>query len=318
VGAPVANWDWVLRVGRQHIEKKAIVYGRGNPPAGLVAACRLSRAIQTKPILHFSDPLPSPWDDEFSRTTRRSRVVVSEMIRNSALLTFTTPEAVRYMSDTLGVDLSTRAHVVLNIVPHWPRPEGPEPNADEIVYVGHFGGKRRPELLFEGIQRYAKSSNKTTVRTKLVGTSPHWFSRLRRLFPCQAIQLCPRTSNAPLAYSASAITAVIDADDSRPVFLATKTAEAIHAAHRVLIISPIGSPARRLFADRWASVSFAVHDATAISVALERLSTLSNEQVRCEQQSRYLALTEFRPSSVARNFIDRLRHIPGMMLDPKI
>lgn len=315
INAPVANWDWVLRVGRQHIDKKAIVYGRGNPPASLVAACRLSRAIQSKPVLHFSDPIPSPWDDVSSRTTRRKRAVVSEMVRSSALLTFTTPEAIGYMSDDLGVDLAPMAHVVLNIVPHWPCPEGREPAADEIVYVGQFGVKRRPELLFEGIQKYIDSSNKTTVRTKLVGTLPQSFDLLRRLFPSQAIQLCPRTRDVASAYSASAITVVLDGNDSRPVFLATKTAEAIHAAHRVLVVSPIGSPARRLFEDRWASVLFAEHDAAAIGAALDRLSKLSSERVRHERRSRHLALTEFRPVSVARRLMDRLGQVPGMAWD---
>jgi hypothetical protein len=307
LGAPVSHWDWVLRVGSRRITRPAVIYARGNPLASLVAGYRLAVRSGLPLVAHFSDPIPSPWEDCSSGLTARRIATVRKILDRSTLLTFTTPEAVTYMSQLYALDLAEKAVVVHNIVPDWPLSAEDGPETHEITYVGNFGGNRSPFELVAGLSLFNGRHPEAPLELSFVGTDCSWVQRVRdRYGDFVPIHSFPRTDKPCACYTRALISAVVDAGDCTPVFLATKTAEAVHSASRVLVVSPLGSPARRLFAERWQTVQFAENAPEAVLASLERLSLIPLSIVRAELPDRQAHLAPFRGTRVAGQLLDQI------------
>jgi hypothetical protein len=300
VRGPVEHWAWVLAAAASPVPEGAVVYGRGNPLASLVAAARLARRNRAPLWLHFSDPIPSPWDgahDDATATTVRA------LLLQATGCTFTAPEAIPYMEQVHGLELRSRSAVLRNIVPGWQTPFPDEGPTLDIVYVGTFGGRRLPDELIDGLAIASKVAPRP-LRLVLVGTTAPWIARIRaRAGRSVQIVAVPRTPEVQEHYARCAVACCVDAPESS-VFLATKTGEAIHAARRVLLVSPAVSPATTLFARRWESVAVTPHDPAQIARALLVLASLDESVWMRELAERRAALASFRSHEVAAVFRD--------------
>jgi len=288
------------------------VYGRANPLVSLFAAERLAKRCGAPLILHFSDPIPCPWEDLRANGTRRLVLSVSKLLRSAALLTFTTPEAMAYAEGIYGCGIPARSVLVPNITPAWDdgRGLGGSAGRRELVYVGSFGGARQPDTLLEGLAVHNQMHPGESLGLALVGTQRAYAARATAVLRGRAdVRWVPWTEEVMPHYAGARIAAVVDADDAQPVFLASKTLEAIHAARRVLIVSPDGSPARRLFDHRFRSVVFAHHRPEEVASQIRRLDALLDGEAHAEQRARREALTDFRGPQVASALVAALRQV---------
>jgi hypothetical protein len=305
LGAPVSHWDWVLRVGSRRITRPAVIYARGNPLASLAAGYRLATRSGLPLVAHFSDPIPSPWEDFSSELVAHRIATVRKVIHFATLLTFTTEEAVGYMSQQYALDLSKKSVVVRNIVPNWHVSLEDAAKTREITYVGSFGGNRSPFELAAGLSLFNERYPENRLTLSFVGTASSWVDRVRNRYgESVPIREFPRTDEPFKYYTRAFISAVVDADDSPPVFLATKTAETVHSSCRVVVLSPQGSPARRLFAGRWQTVQFAENTPGAAFAALERLSRVPLRTACAELPDRQAHLESFRGPKVASQLLE--------------
>jgi hypothetical protein len=256
-------------------------------------------------VVHFSDPIPSPWDDGRGRAALID--AVAGVLERAKLVTFTTPEAAAYMRNSYGLQVKEKSTVVRNIVPNWSVQYDENPrHGRQIVYVGQFGGQRTPYSLVEGIALANARCSGRPVGLLLVGANARTSNSIeeacRGRFPWS---VAPRTPDVVRYYADSLLAVTVDAKGECP-FLATKTGEAVHAARRVLIITPSGSPAHDLFADRWRSVRATTHDVRGIADAIVELASLPDHEWEAELTSRRDSLAEFRDRTVARGFLNSL------------
>lgn len=305
VGGWSSHWWWVRAVAAATVQAD-FVYARGNPLSSLLAGQGLARRLDVPFVAHFSDPIPSPWDEVGpvrSMVTRAVRRVVD----SASWVTFSTPEGADYQGEALGRDLRRKSLVVRNIVPDWNiRWRLRTHQAFTLLYAGGFGGRRQPDSLGRGLVRAAETCGRA-FRVRFVGTGVPAVGRIRGIVGTRiSVEHVPRLPDLSREYEAADVVLSVDADDLKPVFLATKTTEALHAGRRVLIVTPPGSPAHRLFAGRWASVRVAPHDPEAIGRALLDLLDVPDSTADCEIRDRRAALAEFRAPSVARMFVNAL------------
>lgn len=295
VGAPVQNWDFVRRVGRETCASARVIYGRAMPLASLMAAANLAQQTSLPLGIHFSDPIPAPWHG-FRHCLRWAILpVVRRLLRHAQFVTFTTEETRQYMSDLCECSLGPKSLVVHNIVPGWGRArEQGCARERSVVYIGSLAW-RNPNPLVEGMARLNQRHPKDALSLSLVGTSREWLSvTFPDVVPVRYHQF---TEDVAGSYSRSSVAAVIDYDF--PLYLPTKAGEAIQAGRRVLFITSPRSPSRRYFERGLQSVQFARQDPEEIEAGLRRLVEVSEEVVEGEMNARHELLYSFRPQAVA-------------------
>jgi hypothetical protein len=145
-----------------------------------------------------------------------------------------------------------------------------------------------------------------------VGTEQRWVDELRARYGADvAIESHSRTDDVIRHYARSAVVASVDADGA-PVFLATKTGEALQAARRVLLIGPRDAPARASFGGgRWSSVADCDVVASGVAAMLQRLVTVPASVCAQELPGRRAALSPFREAAVASALLDVLCTVVG-------
>jgi hypothetical protein len=210
------------------------------------------------------------------------------------------------MEDVLDLELRSKSHFVRNIVPDWPLNHPSAEIRREVVYVGTFGGRRSPDALLRGIAAFNRSCPDQKLGFRIVGGQID-STENPSTFPPVPVTRSPFTCCAAAEYRASALAAVVDADDKRPVFLATKAGEAMHAARRVLFVTPPGSPARQVFDRNLQSVAFVSHDPGQIAGAIKRLMAVADETAIREVALKQKMLQEFRGETVARSLLRRIQ-----------
>jgi hypothetical protein len=326
-------WDWALTAARFQTSATA-VYARALPLASLVAGSRIARSRRIPLIIHFSDPIPSPWDNhKWLRvrnwygvlqclTAQNSYRVIRDLLQQGAGYTFTTKESMLYMERLYQFPFSARAAIIRNIVPCFEiNPHEKENTKPEILHAGGCSGKRRAEPLLQGIAAF-NSNASTRLEFTVLGAAalPNATLTLSQLLNVR-INAPGYISDVVQYYSRAAITAVIDAEDEEPVFLATKAGEAIQAAQRVLFLTPLRSPARGAFDHGFESIGFSSHDPGQIAACIRKLMSVDPATIQHEMPARRALLERFRPSAVANDLMSYVAlctsALPGGRTSPK-
>lgn len=306
------HWGWAFRIARAGVDCD-ILYARANPLISSIAARKLARRAGLPLAVHFSDPVPSPWDENHPDLWAEKRRTVAPILEQAFLLTFTTPEALNYMERTYDRALAPRSTIIPNIVPDWPDAPQPLERPDmDLLYAGQFNGQRTPLPLIAGLRRFARSNGPRDLTLTLAGTTGRWVDLIRSEsrgdFAVRRMDWSPNV--APL-YSAARITLVIDAPDSHPVFLATKFGEALHAGRTVLVITPPDSPASKLCSPHWRSVRACGYSPDEIAESLQHLFSVQQDDIQTEVPLRRARLAPFRGPRVAATLLSALDRTGG-------
>jgi hypothetical protein len=301
-GCATRHWEWVLRAPQTRTPG-LLVYARAQPIASLLAGGRIASSRRIPLILHFSDPMPSPWGDPAHWKMRNLKRVIGQLLRQAHGFTFTTPEAMHYMERLYQFPFSSAATVIRNIAPDWPVLLNKEdPATKRILHIGEFYGMRKPDAL---ILAMAEVNHDTGLELGLtvVGKFP-FEDRDEQLkgLPSVPIETPGYTNDVLPHYHRAFITAVVDAEDAEPLYLATKAGEAMLASPRVLFITPPGSPARAAFDAGFRSVAFSSHDPREVAASIRRLITVDSDTVAAEMPARHERLLPFGSRAVAAAF----------------
>jgi len=298
------NWAWPYLAPLTFKCTSRVLYSRANPLVSHVASMKIAgTGKRFARVLHFSDPIPCPWEWKDRALWRDKLRVTSRLIAQADFLTFTTEEAVGYMEEIHRVPLSNRAGIVRNPLAGCPRSPAKRPEDLVLLYAGAFGGDRTPDPLVDGVTAY-NQTHRNHARLRFVGVPEPWRSQIReRAGPNASLSFAPWTLSPELEYNAAAISDVIDAPDTDAVYLASKTADAIAYANNVLLITPGRSPARRLFAGRWRSVVCADHAPESVCRAIDQLANNDTGLLLAESESRWEYVRGFRPEIVSAELL---------------
>jgi glycosyltransferase involved in cell wall biosynthesis len=270
---------WARRAARVALARRPdVVYGRGLPLASLVAATDLSRRYRVPLALHFSDPIPSPWDGPETRSYRVERRWSRRLLRSASSVTFVTREALEFQEQATGLSLRARALVLPHVAPTAAALNARPSSPPRLCYVGSFYGRRRADALLRGFARYRAAGGQAELH--FVGTDPHELQAgLARQGLHPWVRVHARTSDLEPHYADASVLVAVDAFVGRPVFLATKLVEYLAVPRPILLLSPSGSPGRTLLETIPGSSVGCDEDEATIADAIARLIRVSTGAV---------------------------------------
>jgi hypothetical protein len=275
------------------------VIGRGSPLSSLLAAEAVARRWGIPLLAHFSDPIPGPWESEDHWRTIARRRAAARIALFASGLSFTTPEAVEFQSDSIGPWVKPKAVVLRHIVPPF-RCVGPPPGdlIPVILYLGTFYLARSPMPLLEGFRRLLAA---TPARLWIAGPGSETLSRTVRAAGLQGcVALIPEQADTTELVRRSSVLVSVDAPDARPVFLPTKVMDYCLLDRPVVAITPRGSPTSQI-AERFpATLRVCGHEPTEIAATLA--AALQQTYFEEEYRARERLLSDHSADAVCAEF----------------
>jgi glycosyltransferase involved in cell wall biosynthesis len=298
---------WQSRVVRAALPDGIdFVYGRCMPFGSGLAAERLARKIRKPLLVHFSDPLFSPWYAPPPLATASLRRLYRRVTTRALAVSFVTREAITYSERTTRVALGAKAFVLNHVAPPsrvLGQPKGS--GGPTFVYAGRFYGHRKPDTLLQGFAKFRARSPGAVLR--FVGPEADAIlAEAARLGIADSIQVLPFTADPTPHFERADVLIATDANDETPVFLATKVVEYFMVDRRVLLVTPPSSPAAQLASKSPATVVAVRESADAIAAGMSAIVAMPPDGEAFRK--RFLAMDDFSGRSVANEL---LRHAPS-------
>lgn len=282
-----------------------LVYGRAFPIDSNIGAFLLSIRLRVPLFLHFSDPIPSPWQETtsfFQFQTRLIKMIVSKATRVS----FTTECAIDYATRHIQTTLKPKSFVLNHVSPghvfFGPRKDT---KIIELLYAGKFYGKRKATALLEGYAIFLKKN--PNVFFRFYGTDHgSVMSDAVRLGIQQYVCIAPFTNDIYSRFAAADILVAVDPTDPS-LFLSTKLIEYLSVDRKVLLITPHGSPGSCLMGQLNKYGLAVSEEPEAIAAGLDVLSR--NEYSMVPYKERFLMMEQFSEERVASTLIKEIKNI---------
>jgi len=299
-------WQW--RAVRTRLpEGIDFVYGRCMPFSSGLAARRLAARLRKPFLVHFSDPLLSPWYTPPGLPLFLMRRLYKDVVARASRVSFTTHEAIAYSERTMGIPLGEKAFVLNHVAPE-ARFLGPPPSTagPVFLYAGRFYGRRGPDVLLQGFALYRSVHPSATLR--FVGAEASVImAEADRLGIAGAVAVFPFTRDLGGYLAEADVLVAVDAADETPVFLSTKVVDYLMVDRRVLLVTPPGSPAARLAERAPGTALSVIETAAAIARGMDDLVAMRPGEEAYRE--RFLMMHEFSGVVVARVL---LRNAEGM------
>jgi glycosyltransferase involved in cell wall biosynthesis len=293
---PRLSWRWRLRQAAPG-KTADFIYGRALPFGGLLAAAALARKLNKPLGLHFSDPIPNPWEAR-DRLFRSKVKAVDKIIKSSTFVTFVTDEAIKYTENQLNIPLEGKAFVLPHVAPEVTICP-PSTEKALFLYAGRFYGPRRPDLLLKGFQLLARENR--NVAFHILGDQMNLLQPLIGELQLEGrVELFPFTKQPQPHFARAEVLVATDASDEHPVFLTTKLIEYLNTNRKVLLVSPPSSPGSKLAARFPETVIRVEEDPVAIAGAMKRLLELRPTEQ--DFRDRFNGMSSFSPARVAEIF----------------
>jgi len=238
-------WQARILVGSSP-QKVDVVYGRCMPFSSIMLAWFLSKKLKKPLIVHFSDPVISPWYMPSGMPLKFLKYWYARITHDAAAISFVTPEAIAFSEKVTGIALGHKAFVLNHIAPEPSVLDAPE-NQDKTVflYAGRFYGHRSPDALLAGLALYLKCNSTAVFR--FLGADPVPILRIAgELGITDNIEVLPFSRDVISHFKDANVLVALDAMVGEPVFLSTKIVEYLMVDRFVLLVSPSASPASRL------------------------------------------------------------------------
>jgi glycosyltransferase involved in cell wall biosynthesis len=293
-------WQW--RVARTRLPAGIdFVYGRCMPFSSGLAARRLAARLRKPFLVHFSDPLLSPWFTPPGLPLFLMRRLYEGVVSRASGVSFTTREAIGYSERTMGIALGEKAFVLNHVAPE-ARVLGSPPTAagPVFLYAGRFYGRRGPDALLQGFALYRSAHPGATLR--FVGAEASAImEEADRLGIAGAVAVFPFTRDLGAHLAEADVLLAVDAADETPVFLSTKVVDYFVVDRRVLLVTPPGSPAARL-AERAPGTALCVVE-TAAAIARGMGDLVAMQPGAEAFRERFLNMREFSGEVVATRLL---------------
>lgn len=293
---------WQRRVLRTKLPRNVdVIYGRCMPFSSGLAAQRLADKLHLPLMVHFSDPLLSPWYTPPPLPLYLMRRLYMKVVSRAQAISFVTQEAIAYSERTMQVSLHEKAFVLNHVAPaahvFGPRHHRADPR---FLYAGRFYGRRGPRVLLEGFAIHLKSHPSSEFH--FVGSEfATVMGDAERLAITNSIAVFPFTPDVVSHFARADILVAIDAADETPVFLSTKIVDYFLVDRLVLLVTPANSPAEQL-AKKAPGTAFAVREnSEAIAAAMNDLAT--NGTTERDYRQRFKMMREFSGEAVAKSLV---------------
>lgn len=292
---------WKKKVAHIKIPNKVdCIYARSSPFASIDAAYELAIKNRLSLIVHFSDPIPSPWADKNSNQYNLLLNRLKLILDYAYKITFTNHEAMLYQEKLVG-NIIRKSFVLNHVAPNPIFLAKAKHEKVTFLYTGTFYGKRSFDDLLLAIKRY--SSFDDNFEFHFVGSGS--FSLYLAIVRYKLGNFCkvyPKTSHLEKYYRDSDVLVATDPKEGDQVFLSTKLVEYALLDRPILLISPKNSPGSHLVA-RFPETSLRVdYDPDAISSAMLQMSK-NRSYSKTLYQSRFISMTDFLEKEVAKTFI---------------
>lgn len=281
------------------------VYGRCMPFGSVLAAERLARKIRKPLLVHFSDPLISPWYLPPPLAMASLRRLYRRVTERAFAVSFTTREAIAYSERSTGVPLGRKAFVLNHVAPpSRVLGQSEERKGPMFLYAGRFYGHRKPDVLLQGFAKF-RAGNPGAVLRFLGPEADAILAEADRLGIADSIQVLPFTADPTPNFQRADVLVATDANDETPVFLASKVVEYFMVDRRVLLVTPPSSPAAQLACKSPATVVAVREAADAIADGMAAIVALRPDGEAFRK--RFRAMDEFSGRSVANELLRRAR-----------
>ena len=299
--SPFFWWAW--RAARIALKGDIdAVYARMQPVSSAIPAETVARRMKVPFMLHFSDPVPSPWTNPQSNQHRIELETARKLVDAADLMTYTTAEAMAFQNRSIATHPSPPGLVIPHVAPSFRSYAGESGNdRPNFVYLGSFYGRRGYGPLLEGFSRLL--SERPLARLQLVGSRDRdLLAAIKEKGLSSSVDAYSRTSDVEQFLRGASALVATDSFHGDAVFLATKVVEYLATDLPVVIVSPKASPAAKLAETmRGSVVHVSNEDPEAVASGLSAVLALNLSASAIAQ--RHQALASFQPSSVAHTLV---------------